>query len=138
MFRFASIHGRACFILMQYTIINIIKENIYILIHGHFHIGRVIIPRPPYWPETQSRANIGREMITRPILKCPCIKLFITYFRHLEKRHPYWPETKLRPILDRYGNDLVVIQYPVIFPGCGNMERLLPVILVIKKCLYLN
>jgi hypothetical protein len=28
------------------------------------------------------------------IWKCPCIKLFITYFRHLEKRHPYWPETK--------------------------------------------
>ena len=21
-------------------------------IHGHFHIGLVIIPRPPYWPET--------------------------------------------------------------------------------------
>jgi hypothetical protein len=34
----------------------------------------------------------------RPIWKCPCIKLFITYFRHLEKRHPYWPETKSRPI----------------------------------------
>ena len=54
-------------------------------------------------------------MITRPIWKCPCIKLFITYFRHLEKRHPYWPETKPRLILarqygPRYGNDLVVIQ----------------------------
>jgi hypothetical protein len=43
----------------------------------------------------------GLWMITRPIWKCPCIKLFITYFRHLEKRHPYWPETKLRPILAR-------------------------------------
>ena len=44
--------------------------------------------------------------------KCPCIKLFITYFRHLEKRHPYWPETKSRPgqYGPRYGNDLVVIQ----------------------------
>jgi low temperature requirement protein LtrA len=42
--------------------------------------------------------NMGRGMITRPIWKCPCIKLFITYFRHLEKRHPYWPETKSRPI----------------------------------------
>jgi hypothetical protein len=68
-----------------------------LLIHGHFHIGLVIIPRPPYWPETESRANMGRGMITRPIWKCPCIKLFITYFRHLEKRHPitwafpYWP-----------------------------------------------
>ena len=40
-------------------------------------------------------------MITRPIWKCPCIKLFITYFRHLEKRNPYWPETKSRPILAR-------------------------------------
>ena len=73
--------------------------NIYRLINGHFHIGLVIIPRPPYWPETQSRVNMGRGMITRPIWKCRCIKLFITYFRHLEKRHPYWPETKSRPIL---------------------------------------
>ena len=48
-----------------------------------------------------SRANMGRGMITRPIWKCPYIKLFITYFRHVEKRHPYWPETKLRPILAR-------------------------------------
>jgi hypothetical protein len=64
--------------------------NKYRLIHGHFHIGLVIIPRPPI---------LAREMITRPIWKCPCIKLFITYFRHLEKRHPYWPETKSRPIL---------------------------------------
>ena len=37
----------------------------------------------------------------QPIWKCPCIKLFITYFRHLEKRHPYWPETNSRPILAR-------------------------------------
>jgi hypothetical protein len=27
---------------------------------------------------------------------------------------------------------------PVIFPGCENMDSLLPVILVIQKCLYLN
>ena len=33
------------------------KESfIYRLIHGHFHIGLVIIPRPPYWPEMQWRA----------------------------------------------------------------------------------
>ena len=69
----------------------------YRLIHGHFHIGLAIIPRPPYWPKMQSRANMGRGMLTRPIWKCPCIKLFITYLRHLEKRHPYWPETKSRP-----------------------------------------
>ena len=77
------------------------RGNIYRLIHGHFHIGLVIIPRPPHWPETQSRANMGRGMITRPIWKCPCIKLFITYFRYLGKRHPYWPERKSRPILAR-------------------------------------
>jgi hypothetical protein len=64
-------------------------QNIYRLIHGHFHIGLVIIPRRSW------------GMKTRPIWKCPCIKLFITYFRHLEKRHPYWPETKSRPILAR-------------------------------------
>ena len=69
----------------------------YRLIHGHFHIGLVFIPRPPYWPGTESWANMGRGMITRPICKCPCIKLFITYFRHLEKRHPYWLETQSRP-----------------------------------------
>jgi hypothetical protein len=28
---------------------------------------------------------MGRGMITRPIWKRPCIKLFITYFRHLEE-----------------------------------------------------
>ena len=50
-------------------------------------------------PHIGPRRNMGRGMITRPIWKCPCIKLFITYFRHLEKRHLYWPETKSRPIL---------------------------------------
>ena len=45
--------------------------NIYILIHGHFHIGLVIIPTPPNWPDAQSRANMGRGMITRPIWKYP-------------------------------------------------------------------
>ena len=43
----------------------------------------------------------SRGMITRPIWKCPCIKLFITYFRHLERRHPYWHETTSRHILAR-------------------------------------
>ena len=33
----------------------------------------------------------------------------------------------------RYGNDLVVIQKPVIFPRCENMDSLLPVILVIQN-----
>ena len=81
-----------------FQIIYCIYSNNYILIHGHFHIGLIIIPRLPYWPETQSRANMSRGVITRLIWKCPCIKQFITYFRHLQKRHPYWPETKSRPI----------------------------------------
>ena len=38
------------------------KYNIYRLIHGHFHIGLVIIPRPPYWPETESRSNMEMPM----------------------------------------------------------------------------
>jgi hypothetical protein len=29
--------------------------NEYRLMHGHFHIGLLIIPRPSYWPETESR-----------------------------------------------------------------------------------
>jgi hypothetical protein len=98
---------------LQMLLLQILKlflfEYNYKLIHGHFHIGLVIIPRLPYWPETQSRANIGRGMITRPIWKCPCIKLFITYFRHLEKRHPYWSETKSRPILANMGLDMEMI-----------------------------
>jgi hypothetical protein len=71
------------------------------LIHGHFHIGLVIIPRPPYWPETESRTNMGRGMIIGPIWKCPCIKLFIKYFRHLKKRHPYWKWSCSNPIIYR-------------------------------------
>jgi hypothetical protein len=62
-------------------------------------------------PEQQSRANIGRGMITRPIWKCPCIKLFITYFRHLEKRHPYWPETKSRHFC-MTGSKLSIFSHP--------------------------
>ena len=58
----------------------------------------------PYWPgyhlEMESRANMGRWMITRPIWKCPCIKIFITYFRHIEKRHPYWPSSQANMGLD--------------------------------------
>jgi hypothetical protein len=53
------------------------------LIHGHFHIGLVIIPWPPYWPETESRANMGRGMISRPIWKCSCINLYLFYLRKL-------------------------------------------------------
>ena len=35
---------------------------IYRLIHGHFHIGLVIIPRAPYWPETESRDDNQANM----------------------------------------------------------------------------
>jgi hypothetical protein len=34
-------------------------KYIYRLIHGHFHIVLVIIPRPPYWPETQDLSTAG-------------------------------------------------------------------------------
>jgi hypothetical protein len=34
----------------------------YRLIHGHFHIGLVIIPRPSYWPETESRDDNQANM----------------------------------------------------------------------------
>ena len=43
--------------------------NIYRLIHGNFHIGLVIIPRPPYWPDAQygsrddNQANMEMPMI---------------------------------------------------------------------------
>ena len=84
-----------------FSIYHTFVYTIHRLIHGHFHIGLAIIPRPPYWLQTESKANMGRGLITRPIWKCPCIKLFITYFQHLERRHPYWPEKKSRPILTR-------------------------------------
>ena len=66
-----------------------LKYVINSLIHGHFHIGLVIIPRSILALDCVSVQYGGRGMITRPIWKCPCIKLFITYFQHLEKRHPY-------------------------------------------------
>jgi hypothetical protein len=53
------------------------------------HPGKITGDWSGYHPETESRLNMGRGMITRPIWKCLCIKLFITYFRHLEKRRPY-------------------------------------------------
>jgi len=49
-------------LLRYFLIITIVKMQYkYRLIHGNFHIGMVIIPRPPYWPETQSRANMGSK-----------------------------------------------------------------------------
>jgi hypothetical protein len=29
------------------------NNNKYRLMDGHFHIGLVIIPRPPYWPDME-------------------------------------------------------------------------------------
>jgi hypothetical protein len=54
------------------------KINIYILMHGHFHIGLVINPRPILALDCVQGQYGGLGMITRPIWKCPCIKLFIT------------------------------------------------------------
>jgi hypothetical protein len=45
------------------------------LIHGHFHIGLVIIPRPILALDCVSDQHGGLGMITRPIWKCPCINL---------------------------------------------------------------
>ena len=45
------------------------------LIHGHFHIGLVIIPRPILARDGVECQYGGLWMITRPIWKCPCINL---------------------------------------------------------------
>ena len=47
------------------------------LIHGHFHIGLVIITRPILALDSISGQYGGLGMITRPILKCPCINLYL-------------------------------------------------------------
>jgi hypothetical protein len=47
------------------------------LIHGHFHIGLVIIPRPILARNGISGQYGGLGMITRPIWKCPWINLHI-------------------------------------------------------------
>jgi hypothetical protein len=51
------------------------------LIHGHFHIGLVIIPRPILALDSVSGQYGGLGMITRPIWKCPCINLYLLTFR---------------------------------------------------------
>ena len=52
------------------------------LIHGHFHIGLVIIPRPILDLDSVSGQYGGLRMITRPIWKCPSINLYIMYTCH--------------------------------------------------------
>ena len=47
------------------------------LIHGHFHIGLVIIPRRILALGSVSGQYGGLGMITRPIWKCPCINLYL-------------------------------------------------------------
>jgi hypothetical protein len=71
------------------------------LIHGHFHIGLVIIPRPILAPSTPSRANMGREMITRPIWKCPCINLYLFTFLSVDMEI-LTPEYSLRHSRNMY------------------------------------
>ena len=47
------------------------------LIHGHFHIGLVIIPRPILALDCVSGQYGGLGIITRKIWKCPCINLYL-------------------------------------------------------------
>ena len=47
------------------------------LIHGHFHIGLVIIPLPILALDSVSGQYEGLGMISRPIWKCPCIDLYL-------------------------------------------------------------
>ena len=54
------------------------------LIHGHFHIGLVIISRPILTLDSVSGQYGGLGLITRPIWKCPCINLYLlNYFQNL-------------------------------------------------------
>ena len=50
--------------------------------HGHFHIGLVIILKPILGLDSVSGQYGGLGMITRPIWKCPCINLYV-YTLHL-------------------------------------------------------
>jgi hypothetical protein len=53
------------------------------LIHGHFHIDLVIIPRPILALDSVSGQYGGLGMITRPVWKCPCINLYLFHsLRH--------------------------------------------------------
>jgi hypothetical protein len=58
------------------------KYAINSLIHGHFHIGLVIIPRRILALGTVSGQYGGLGKITRPIWKCPCINLYLLYRTH--------------------------------------------------------
>jgi hypothetical protein len=51
------------------------------LIHGHFHIGLVIIPRPILALDCVSGQYGGLGMITRPIWKCQCINSYLISLR---------------------------------------------------------
>ena len=51
--------------------------------HGHFHNGLVIIPRPILALDSVSGQYGGLGMITRPIWKCPCINLYIYIYIYI-------------------------------------------------------
>ena len=53
------------------------------LIHEHFHIGLVIIPRPILAIDCVSGQYGGLGMITRPIWKCPCIIVLLRDVFHI-------------------------------------------------------
>jgi hypothetical protein len=56
------------------------KHVINSLLHGHFHIGLAIIPRPILAFDSVSGQYEDLGMITRQIWKCPCINLYILQY----------------------------------------------------------
>jgi hypothetical protein len=59
--------------------------------HGHFHIGLVIILKPILDLDSVSGQYGGLGMITRSIWKCPCINLYVYTLQLLVNiSHVHW------------------------------------------------
>jgi hypothetical protein len=89
------------------------------LIHGHFHIGLVIIPRPILALDSISVQYGGLRMITRPIWKCHgCINLYVLQIHVLENSGRYW-DTSIYQYLYQYCRywKILVIPVPLLRPA---------------------